>query len=109
MTRGPYISMQAAAAYVGRSEKWLRRRLPLIAHIKDGGLLFTQGDLDAYLSTRRVEPRKTAIPADTPGGQVLDLLMGPRSRRASETQAAARKPARGAASDMTTDHTRGRR
>ena len=109
MTRGPYLPIKPAAQYVGRSEKWLRRRLPLIAHVKDGGLLFTREDLDAYLSTRRVEPRKTAIPADTPGDQVLNILMGPRSRRASETQAKARKPARGAASDLIRDQTGGRR
>jgi len=112
---GPFFTKVEAGRYCRREKsdaaaaKWIDRRLHEIRHVKAGQILISKKDIDDYLLRHVVEPRKNAIPADTPGDQVLNILMGPCSRRASETQAAARKSKRGAASDVTPDHTRGRR
>lgn len=53
-----YLSLSAAAAYVGRSPRWLRRRLSEIPHYRPdhSGILFRCSDLDGYLSRFRKEP-----------------------------------------------------
>jgi hypothetical protein len=80
MTTG-YLSLPAAAAYLGRSARWLRRRLDRVRHFRpDGSPLFRRQDLDAFIESFVVEP------AELPRVD-LDAILGslerrPRRRRA---------------------------
>jgi hypothetical protein len=77
-----YITLPKAAAYIGRSPRWLRRRLPLIPHFRDGQISFTKEDLDRYMATKRVEPLKPAAKPDL--DDILSSIDSvPRRRRAA--------------------------
>lgn len=80
MTAG-YLPIADAARYVGRSPRWIRRRISQIAHFRPegGALLFRAEDLDAYLDRFRIEPSQP-VAADVD----LDMVLGglsPRCRR----------------------------
>jgi hypothetical protein len=57
MTPG-YLPIAAAARFVGRSPRWLRRRLASIPHYHppSGQILVKISDLAAYLERFRIEP-----------------------------------------------------
>jgi hypothetical protein len=86
MTAG-YIPLPAAAEYLGRSPRWLRRRVAL-KQIKfyrpiDSQLSFTREDLDAFMAQFAHEPIRPVTPAARPD---LDEILGPvtpRRRRAA--------------------------
>lgn len=76
-----YLSLPVAAAYLGRSARWLRRRLDRIRHFRpDGGPLFRREDLDEFMSGYIVEP------AEQTRVDLNEILRGidrvPRRRRA---------------------------
>lgn len=57
-----YLPIAAAARFIGRSPRWLRRRLNQIPHYRppEGQLLFKAADLESYLDQFRVEPTRPA-------------------------------------------------
>ena len=80
MTGGPYMDLNAAAAYLAVSTKTIRRRLAAIPHHRaDWGLRFTKTDLDSFMNRVRVEPPK-ARKADP--DRILAGLGLPGQRRA---------------------------
>jgi hypothetical protein len=80
---GPLLTVPQAAAHVGRSSKWVRRRIAAIGYIRDGGLLIPRANLEAYLTERYTPPARPADP-----GELLDKIMGSkRPRKASRAQA----------------------
>jgi hypothetical protein len=90
LTLGHLLTVPQAAARVGRSSKWIRRRLPEIGFVRDGGLLIPARNLDEYLSARYVPPSRPQDPA-----ALLDEIMGPkRARKGSSTQASGGKGAK---------------
>ena len=80
-----YIPLPAAAAYLGRSPRWLRRRLPFIPHFRDGQISFMKEDLDRYMASKRVDPVKPAAKPDL--DEILsDIGSAPRRRRGKWTR-----------------------
>lgn len=79
MSTGPYISSGEAAKYLGRSARWLRRRLAEIPHYRPEGAapLFTRQELDRYLNKFKVEPR----PSSPPGESVIESIWGPSKKK----------------------------
>jgi hypothetical protein len=53
-----YLSLQAAASFLGRSPRWIRRRITEIQHFRPpaSGLMFRREDLVAFMQRFRVEP-----------------------------------------------------
>src|SRR4030067_2823153 len=72
MTAG-YLPIADAARYVGRSPRWIRRRISQIAHFRpEGGALpFPAEDLDAYLDRFRSEPSHAVAARVAP-----DIVLG---------------------------------
>lgn len=80
---GPLLTVPQAAAHVGRSSKWIRRRIAEIGYVRDGGLLIPKANLEAYLTARYTPPVRPPDP-----GELLDSLMGSkRPRKVSRAQA----------------------
>ena len=82
MTVAGYLSVAEASRYLGRSPRWIRRRLPEIPHYKPpaGQILFKVSDLEAYLERFRVEP---SAPPELDLEQILGEI-APRRRRVAK-------------------------
>ena len=66
-----FLPLPAAAAYLGRSARWLRRRLDRIRHFRpDGSPLFRRQDLDDFMESFVVEP------AEPPRISLDEILSG---------------------------------
>ena len=85
---GPLLTVPQAAARVGRSSKWIRRRIAAIGCVRDGGLLIPMANLESYLSERYTPPVRPADP-----GELLDSIMK-KPRKASPAQASGAKCAK---------------
>ena len=87
MKRGPYYGLAASGHYCGRpradgaAARWARRHiLPCVPHVRlpGAGIVFSQRDLDAYLSKYVVTPEDNSPPKMSS----LDEILGPRRARA---------------------------
>lgn len=80
MTAG-YLPLNAAAAYLSRSPRWLRRRLDQIPHYRppEGQILFKAADIEGYLERFRIEP--TQPPRIDLDAILTDIDRIPRHRR----------------------------
>lgn len=79
--RDQYLPLPQAAAYLGRSARWLRRRLSVIPHYRDGQISFTKESLDRYMATKLVVPVRPVMKPDL--DEILaDIDMTSRRRRA---------------------------
>ncbi len=88
MTRGPFLGLAAAGVYCGRpradaaAARWSRRhlvgRIPH-ARIPGSGIVFSQRDLDHYLTQFTIAPTDP-LPTDSPAPSVLDEILGPRKK-----------------------------
>lgn len=61
MIPASYLPLKDAAAYLGRSPRWLRRRLNELPHFRPpgSGLAFRREDLDAFMNKYRQDPAVT--------------------------------------------------
>ena len=70
-----YLSLSDAAVYLGRSPRWIRRRLNELPHFRPpgSGLAFRREDLDAYMQKYRQVSMNTAA--------VVAKILGPLTGR----------------------------
>jgi Helix-turn-helix domain len=75
MMDSAYLSLPDAAAYLGRSPRWIRRRLTDLPHFRPpgSGLAFRREDLDAFMQRYRQAPMNTVA--------VVAKILGPSSGR----------------------------
>lgn len=75
MISASYLSLRDASAYLGRSPRWLRRRLNELPHFRPpgSGLAFRRDDLDAFMQRYRQAPMNTAA--------VVAKILGPSTKK----------------------------
>ena len=72
----PYLTVEGACAYLGRSRGWLRRHRDRIGWYAEGGrVYFKRADLDAFRSTSYMRP-SALTPTAAPKPKPLAVLSG---------------------------------
>ena len=83
MTHG-YLPFPEAAAYIGRSSRWLRRRLDRIRHYRPPGgqILFRREDIDEFMKSYVIEP---TLPPKVDLDSILNsIARAPKRRQAKK-------------------------